>query len=358
MKSYDKQVSISVRKYKNGKEFIQLRRLPIKKFGDKKVITGDKPTKKNFEKYRVNGLSEYLKLIQKENMVTFSRLVDEVMPIISSGVSEVTKKDREQKLHNHILPTFGKMRVDAISSKDIELWQSKLLSYKGADLTRRCKNLLNRVLQKGVVHKYIDLNPTIGTENIKGVSKKLREIYTKDEISLMLKHAKGWLRLFILVRVYLGLRSTEMVGLRWEDFDFTSKQVVIRRGIRMGKIVPPKTRERLIDVPSIVIDALLAHRESNKSDWVFVSSRGDYWGDCSYINRRHFQPFLKEIGVRYKSFYSLRHSYATYSWVGGVNLPYISHQLGHKDIETTVKFYTKYVVGIGGAEATEKALKF
>jgi hypothetical protein len=57
-----------------------------------------------------------------------------------------------------------------------------------------------------------------------------------------------------------------------------------------------------VDVPPTLLKALLELREKSESEWVFVSSTGDYWGDCSSINTGHFKPLLEKIGVKYKSF--------------------------------------------------------
>lgn len=356
MKSNDKKVSISIRKYKD-REVIQLRRLPIAKYGDKKIVTGDAPTRENLDRYRVNGWAEFQRLTQKQQEITFESFCVSALDIINAGVSEAEVDDRNRHLQNYIFPTFGKMSVDEITSQQIEVWQSRLMSQKGADYSRRVKYLFKRLLSRAVVHGYIASNPAYGTEEIKGDSKKIREIYSLDEISLMIKHSNGWLKVFIMVRVYLGVRSHESIALKWSDFDFEQKRVKICRGIRFGRFTGAKGKERFVDVPPTLLNALLELKKDSKSEWVFVSSRGDYWGDCSSINRKHFKPLLKRVGVKYKSFYSLRHSYATLSLVGGQALPYVSKQLGHEKVSTTTNFYIKYVAGHGEAEKTEQIFK-
>jgi len=357
MKSFDKKVSITVRKYKSGKKVIQLRRLPISKYGDVKVVTGDEPTEQNIIHYKVNGLDEFLRLTEKEKIQTFMDFAEETMQIINANVSNAEKNDRKRHLEKYIYPTFADIKLDNITSKKIEVWQSKLLSQKGADYTRRVKHLFKRLLSRAVVHNQIMANPMIGTEKIKGSHKTIREIYNLNEIKLMIHHSDGWLRVFILTRIFLGVRSHESIGLKWTDFDFIQKNVKISRGIRFGKFTKAKGKERIVDVPQTLIDALMKHKEQSKSEWVFTNSRGEYWSDCSSITKRHFKPLLKEIGVKYKSFYSLRHSYATLLLIGGQSLPYVSKQLGHTKVSTTTEYYIKYITEAGSRERTEEILK-
>jgi len=357
MKSYDKEVSITVRKYKNGKEVIQLRRLPIAKYGDVKVVTGDEPTEQNFQKYIVNGLSEFLKLTEQDKIPTFKEFANDTLIIINASVSDAEIADRKRHLQNYIYPTFGDTKIDEITSKKIEVWQSILRSQKGADYTRRVKYLFKRLLSRAVVHGYISVNPAIGTEDIKGDGKKIRAIYSMEEIALMVQNSDGWLRVFILVRIYLGVRSHEAIGLKWNDFDFKQGTVKICRGIRFGRFTKAKGKERIVDVPKPLIEALLELQKTSQSDWVFVSSRGDYWSDCSSITKKHFKPLLEKIGIEYKSFYSLRHSYATLSLMGGQTLPYVSKQLGHEKVSTTTEYYIKYIAEAGGKEKTEEIFK-
>ena len=359
MKSNDKKISISIRKYKNGKEVIQLRRLPILTYGDKKLSTGDEPTEYNLQKYKVGGLEEWKRLETPQKPLTFKALCKEVLVIINASVSPTTITDRLHQLETYVYPVFGNMLIEEIDAGVIDLWQQRLNMEKGADYTRRCKQLVKRIFTKAVASKKILTNPMEGTERIKGNSSKLREIYSKEEIALMLTHSTGWLHLFILIRVYLGLRSAEMVGLKWSDIDYLNQTVKIERGIRWGRFKPVKGGERIVDLPQTVSNALKEHQKEAVCEYVFFTERyQNYWSDCSYINIRHFQPFLKCIGVKYKSFYSLRHSHATYSLAEGQPLAYVSHNLGHKKISTTTDCYIKHVAKVGGASKTEEIFKF
>lgn len=49
---------------------------------------------------------------------------------------------------------------------------------------------------------------------------------------------------------FSGMRSGEMVGLKWSDIDFKRKEISIKRAIKMGVISTPKTvgSTRTIDI--------------------------------------------------------------------------------------------------------------
>lgn len=353
MKSNDGKISISTRKNKKS-EVIQLRRLPIKIYGDKKVSTGDQPNEYNFEKYKQGGLKEWERLTLKTDLLTFEEFTKEAMQVIYADVSRTTKIDYENKLNDYIFPRFGKMLIEEIDSDMVEIWQGKVKAEKTSDFARRAKDLLKRILTKAVNKGHLKVNVVQGTKTIKRDDAQQREIYSKEEITLMLDASEGWLKVFILLRVYLGLRSNEMVGLMWKDIDFLRSTAKIERTIRWGRFSTPKGGKRIVGIPKTALDALLEHKQHSDCDYVFATARhNSYWSDCSYINRRHFQPLLKTIGIQYKTFYSLRHSYATFSLLAGINIIHVSENMGHNEISTTTDFYMKQVYGVDGTEQTD-----
>lgn len=64
---------------------------------------------------------------------------------------------------------------------------------------------------------------------------------------------------------------------------------------------------------------------------------------CGYIDsknlRRSYERLLKRIGVDYKSFHKLRHTYATKLFKHGVPLETVNALLGHNGDETITKIY-------------------
>jgi len=279
--------------------------------------------------------------------ISLNEFVTLALKQMNRAVKNVTIKDREQKVNAYILPYFGDMPIIKITALHVEEWQYNLFKLRGSDLIRRAKQLLRRILDRAIVYGIIKHNPVIATDIIRDKKIDNREVYTKDEVTLIINNAEPWLSLFVQTMVSLGLRSGEVIALKFNDIDFKQRVIKVERSIRKGIIGSTKTGEtRFIDIPLELNNKLLNfyHAQKNKSEWVFTHSRsGEHYKDCSYITRRHFKPLLEHLGIKYKSLYSLRHTYATLSLQGGQNINYVSKQLGHKDIKTTLDYYVKYL---------------
>lgn len=284
-----------------------------------------------------------------DKSITFNEFAYVAVSQMALGAKKSTKQDLESRLRRFLIPHFGNLEIRNITPLLIERWQSNLTFTKGADITRRTKQLLKNILDRAIVYQIINNNPTLSTSKIRDRKIEPREIYTKEEVSLMLKGSNGWLNLFILTMVSLGLRSGEIIHLKFSDIDFQNRKIHIQGNIRFGKFSLPKNGlKRWVDVPTKLLNELeKAYQERVKKtpyrDYIFITNKGHYWSDTSCITRRYFKPLLERLGIKYKSLYSLRHTYATLSLQGGQKVGYISKQLGHKDIKTTLDYYIKYL---------------
>jgi len=203
----------------------------------------------------------------------------------------------------------------------------------------------------------IENNVVTATTQIREPREDSREVYTKDEIKKMLEGSTGQLHLFILTMVGLGLRSGEITVIKYSDIDWNTQTIKIQRSIRNGTISTTKTGiSRTIEIPTNLFVKLKESYNNyqeliksslftkpNKEGYIFTTKGNTHYNDCSYITRRHFKPLLERIGVKYRTLYSLRHTYATLSIQGGQSVSYVSKQLGHSDTRTTLEYYTKYL---------------
>jgi len=362
MKTNSKNIVIYVRDSKNGK-VIQLVKA-INENGKKKykrLSTGVAATERNLERYRVNAKDEWNRLVSEAKKdVTLSEFLPTALKIMAEDCDAKSTKDMEQKIRDYILPIFGSTSLREIEPADIEEWQMNLKDWKKANMTKRCKTLLSRIFDRAVVAKIRPYNPVTGTKpvKLKRGEKKVKEIYSKEEIGQMLSGSAGWLRIFIMFFVYMGMRPNEVIALRWQDVQWELEKLHIRFAINGGLLHTPKVGERLIDIHKVLFDELILHFEQSDSTWIFPTTFGTPYKESSSVNRRHFKPLLKSLGIRYRTMYTLKHSYATHSLMSGQKVIYVSKQLGHASVETTHKFYTKLVDSKKAKEYTDNNLVY
>lgn len=282
------------------------------------------------------------------------------MRVINQNVSSGTAKDRIRRIERHVIPTLGNTKIRELTPLILEQWQYNLFKTRGADQTRRCKALLKNILNRAIVYQIIDTNPITATVTIREPKINYREVYTKEEIKTILNNAKGWLRLFILTMVSLGLRSGEATALKFTDINWRDRTIKIQRAIRHNQISKTKTgTTRVVDIPSNLFTELVEYQKDRPlQEYLFVTPNGTYYKDSSHIVRRHFKPLLERLGIEYKSLYSLRHTYATISLQGGQTIDYIADQLGHKDTSTTFNFYIKYLKNNENKKRADNILSF
>ncbi len=331
---------------------------------NKRISTGLPANTQNIrhcKKYARKILLEKISPKKKGKTKNFASYALHAVEKFSSSVSEDTRKTRLSRLKKYLLPFFKNKLLEDIDPHDIEVWQQELIKKKGEDLTKRCKSLLSRILRFAERDGFIEKNPVPLTMKIYSneKNKKIRELYTKEEITKMLSFSSGWFRVYLLFVISTGVRSGESIAVKWEDVDFDQRTIRIRRNIRKGIVKPTKRgEERIIDMTESLYKALLAYKKISFSEWLFPNAKGNHYYDSADIVSLYFKPLLKNIGIKYKSLYSLRHSYATMLLDGGEKITYVSKQLGHKDINTTVKFYIKFLKDKRAIEIANKILNF
>ena len=138
-------------------------------------------------------------------------------------------------------------------------------------------------------------------------------------------------RLILKLCYGMGLRLSEIVGLKISDIDSTNMKVLIGRG--KGK------KDRYVNLPHSVLDDLRDYyREYLPTDYLFEGQHGGQYSVRSV--QLVFKNSMKKAGIKKKiGIHGLRHSYATHLLEYGTDIGFIQKLLGHNDIRTT-QIYT------------------
>lgn len=133
-----------------------------------------------------------------------------------------------------------------------------------------------------------------------------------------------------------GLRVSEAAALKVRDLDFRRREMIVHGKGNRDRMVP------FSKVAGEFLQIFLKSRLEDPEDWVFHGSRGR--GTDEHIRSggisERFRTLLRRFGMDRKeiSTYSIRHSTATHLLENGANIRHVQELLGHKSIETTVRY--------------------
>ncbi len=279
----------------------------------------------------------------------FSSYAQRWLDLPTHDWSSNTRKKYKDILQNHWMPHLHD-RVALHIDYDTLLDSLTLsgVGQKSASYYNDCLTVIRGVFN--LVHAHPDQSPTRRLTNKKRI-KDEPDPFTIDEANEIIalaykKHgvrAGAWFELGF----YSGMRAPgEMLGLKWTDFDLRSNTVKVQRlRLTNGKIQEhTKTRvNRLHNLNSRsrhAIDQLKPLTFLN-NDFLFYHDDGKIV-KTGKIFRNDFKRILKKLGIRERRMYDMRHTFATFGLMNGVNPAYLANQLGHS-IEEFFKTYSKWI---------------
>jgi integrase len=261
----------------------------------------------------------------------------------------VTQEMYIRTFYKYVVPEFGELEPDEIRPSDIALWQKKImdqgLSASSMTLIRATLQVIMRVaLDDDIINK----NPFISVRPPR-ITRQEVEAYTLDEIRLLLDNAEGWFKNALTLMFFTGMRTGEMMALKWEDINFHSRKIHISKTISHGRVGIPKTNKtRTIDMlPQVEAALREQYRHTGlKGDVIFTGSRTrdmDGFKHSQTLTITYWRPLIKRCGLHYIDFYNTRHTFASIMLSYGESAKWVSNMLGHSSIMTTERFYSKFI---------------
>lgn len=283
-------------------------------------------------------------------------------------LTESHRYNRQRQTEAHLIPHWGKWRLDEITSQAVKSW---LLERKrnGYWITRKSgkrvhrvltgttmndiRNCFSQILQHAVAEGYLRHNPVKAVPRFRGESKE-RGVLNIDELRMLLDPGQignawtseiYWLATFTAAGT--GLRMGELRVLQPQNIGDTYIRVMHGWDERAHRLKAPKwDKTRTTPAPAKVTTALrdwIDRNEIRSDGWVFPGRRfrdGDGWRVqplSDFAIRSEFYRVLEEVGIdqsgRNIVFHSLRHSIVLASRTSGVDPWQMMKAIGHGDLK-------------------------
>ena len=318
------------------------------------------PTKKDAQ-----NAYEEIKRASKEGKLVFpiKKLFGEIITewfdlVYKWEVEKTTAQSRWYSIKKHLVPTFGKMTVDQITSRMLRnFYRKKLEEGLSAKSVQLYHSLMKQILDYAIEENYIDKNPAYGIKPPSHRYKK-RNVWTVEETKKFLKTIEGTkYEAFYITAIFTGMRRGELLGLKWSDIDFEKRKINIQRNLARisgeGLILKGlKTQHsyRQISISPYVVDILHKHQKSQEQlkkhlgeeyvdhGLVFCSDNGNLRDPRNLL--REFHELIKKAGVPHCTIHDLRHLHATLLLRDEINPKIVQERLGHNNVKVTLDIYS------------------
>jgi len=238
-------------------------------------------------------------------------------------------------LREHLVPAFGRRRLDAIGPADVEAYKARKLKDG-----QKAKSVNNHLC---VLRKLLNLAVEWGELPYAPKVKQLRvehgdfQFLTFEETERFLRAAAPEWRAFLVTALKTGLRVGELLALRWEDLDLVAGRIVVRRTLWRDQEGTPKGgRTREVPLSDDAVATLKVHRHL-KGPYVFCEADG------SRLTHSRVKDVVPDTCKRAQlakrlTTHDLRHTFASHLVMRGVALKAVQELLGHATIDMTMRY--------------------
>lgn len=249
----------------------------------------------------------------------------------------VNNKPSEQRakrnaLKNHLVPAFGHLTLDEITSARIEQLKGKLL---GAGIGPKSINNYLSILRK-CLDTAIEWDMLSALPRIRWLKSTLPDVtyLNTTEVEALAQAAPKTIAAMVHVASQTGLRFCELIALQWDDLNMDTRKICVRRAEVRGNIGTPKNnRIRYIPMTRLTFDTLA--KLDRSCPLVFHRSGTS----IRYVQAlKQLKNSCRRAGVRPISWHVLRHTFASELARRGVPLQNTKELLGHASLTMTLRY--------------------
>jgi len=261
--------------------------------------------------------------------VPFSKLVERYREY---AASYKRAWDGEKHILEMFASYFGDTQLSQITTWQIEKWKVERRKDVKPGTVNRQLTVIKHMFRKAVDWGLTANNPATGVKRF-SVNDQRTRFLTEDEIPRLLEACEvditsPWLLPIVTLALHTGLRQGELLGLRWEDVDIERGLITTKRTKNL------KLKANPLNDPAR--EALVWLNDHCYGDYLFMWPWGDRVGRTTVYDA--FKTVCGKAGIRDFRFHDLRHTFASYLVMSGVDLVTVKELMGHTGISMTLRY--------------------
>lgn len=242
-----------------------------------------------------------------------------------------TWKNDEAKLKTRILPNWGKMRLDTITTRQIETLHNSIKTERTPATANRHLAMIKRMFSLAIQWGYVESNPAQHVKLFKENNERTAWL-AADQISAMLQACQDYPDPYIATLfpflLYTGARSGEALNAKWKNIDLDRTMWHIPEA-KSGK-------GRFVPLAPQAVELLRHLTQQEDNPYVFC---GHVKGQA-LINVAKPWKRIRAAAKLPEDFriHDLRHTFASWGVSNGIDLYHIQTLLGHASSQMTQRY--------------------
>jgi len=267
---------------------------------------------------------EYLGIYEEKKML-FEDLAEEYLVFSKANKAYSSYERDTRSLRVHLVRYFKGSYVFELTSQMIETYKARRLEKVGPATVNRELSCLRHMLNKAVEWRYIGISPMKGVKLLKEPPGRLRYL-RPEEASALLANCAPRVRSVVVTALHTGMRRSEILNLKWGDIDFRTRIITVQKS--------KNNERRMIPMNDILQAELNSVPRDIRSQFVFCNREGKPFARVY----KGFKGALRRAGIEDFRFQDLRHTFASYLVMNGVDLRTVQQLMGHKSLRMTMRY--------------------
>jgi integrase len=265
-------------------------------------------------------------------------------------------------LRCHLVPAFGRLRLDQIELEEVQVFVTKLAKTHGRHTVTNILSTLFTVMKAAKKWGY-QVTEARRADLVIPNDRPSRpgRFFLPEQVKAILALAKEPWKTVFSVAAMTGLRPGEVLGLSVDDLDFKTRQIFVRRSVWYGRVHTPKSKSSIAPVPmpetlAAILAKFLESWTPNEQRLLFVNRVGRAHSANKVVQRKLW-PILDALGIPRCGMHAFRHSLGTALSSTGASVKTIQTQLRHASSAVTLEKYV-HPIPWEQREALEKAIGY